>query len=257
MDQSADLSSIAITHQLSLIERVWGVGATILSVVYTVILVFVAAALAPFKDGHLVTPVMRVWCWLIFHTCSITAEVEGLEHIQGLDTFILVSNHKSLIDILAVLHFVPRETRFLAKREIMKVPLFGYAMARSGNIVIDRQSGGRSVRHAIATMRAGYCLCVFAEGHRFNDNLIHEFNEGAAWLALATKSPCVPIAIVGSGALMPRGSKFVIPGRRFRIEMGAPISVEGLRSADRAGLTSRLESSVRELYECARDRSGY
>lgn len=235
--------------------RIWGVVATILSVFYTAILVFPAAGLARFRDGHFVTQVMRLWCWLILGTCGIKAEVEGLEHILGLDTFILVSNHKSLVDILAVLHWFPREVRFLAKREIMQVPLFGYAMARSGNVVIDRQSGGRAVRNAIATMRAGYCLCVFAEGHRFNDNLVHEFNEGAAWLALATRSVCVPMAIIGTGALMPRNAKFVVPGRRIRIVIGAPISVEGLRSADRAELTRRLEDAVRKLFECASDNT--
>ncbi len=139
-----------------LLARAWGVAATLLSVLYTIILVIPAAAFARFNDGHLVTPIMRLWCRLIFLTCGITAEIEGLEHLAGLDTFILVSNHKSLLDILAVLRWIPRETRFLAKREIMKAPVFGYAMARSGNIVIDRQSGGRAVRHAIATMRAGY-----------------------------------------------------------------------------------------------------
>jgi 1-acyl-sn-glycerol-3-phosphate acyltransferase len=222
--------------------------ATVLSVLYTAILVIVAAAVAPFRQGHWVTPVMRLWCWLIFHTCGITAEVDGLEHVEGLDSFILASSHKSLFDILAILYLIPRETRFIAKREIMKVPLIGYAMARSGNVVIDRQTGGRAVRHAIAAMRSGYSICVFAEGHRFSDNVVHEFSDGAAWLAQASKRPCVPLAISGTLALMPRGAKFVVPGRRIRLAIGAPITIEGLRGADRAEVTRRLEAEVRRLY---------
>lgn len=251
MNHDTSVSAIAAVARDGLLARIWGFVATILSVVYTIVLVLFAAAAAPFRRGHWVTPIMRLWCWLIFHTCGITAEVEGLEHLAGLDSFILVSNHQSLLDILAILYLIPRETRFLAKREIMQVPLLGFAMARSGNIVIDRKSGGRAIRHALERINDGYSICVFAEGHRFSDNQVHEFNDGAAWLAIATRQSCVPLAISGTLALMPRGAKFVRPGRRIRLALGPPLMTAGLRGADRSELTRRLETAVRELFRGA------
>jgi 1-acyl-sn-glycerol-3-phosphate acyltransferase len=191
---------------------------------------------------------MRLWSWLILRTCFISAEIEGLEHLRGLDSFILVANHKSLVDILAIVRLIPREVRFVAKREITQVPVLGYAMAHSGNIVIDRQSGGRAIRHALAALREGYSICFFAEGHRFNDDRVHEFNDGAAWLAIATKQVCVPLAISGTGALMPRGSRFVRPGLRIRLALGAPIATVGMRGGDRGELSRRLEGAVREMF---------
>jgi 1-acyl-sn-glycerol-3-phosphate acyltransferase len=248
MNHDASVSEMAVTVRTGLLARLWGVAATVLSVLYTIVLVLFAAAVAPIRRGHWVTPVMRLWCWLIFHTCGITAEVQGLEHLAGLDSFILVSNHQSLLDILAILYLIPRETRFLAKREIMRVPVIGFTMARSGNIVIDRKSGGRAIRHALERIRDGYSICVFAEGHRFSDNQVHEFNDGAAWLAIATRQPCVPLAISGTLALMPRGAKFVRPGRRIRLALGPPLMTTGLRGADRSELTRQLEAAVRDLF---------
>jgi 1-acyl-sn-glycerol-3-phosphate acyltransferase len=236
------------TRTLDLFTRTWGVTATILSVLYTAVLVVFAAAVAPLRGGHWVTPIMRFWCWLIFHTCGITGEVEGLEHIDGLDTFVLVSNHQSLFDILAILYLIPRETRFIAKREIMQVPLIGFAMARSGNIVIDRKTGGHAIRHALAQISQGYSICVFAEGRRHSDNQVHEFSDGAAWLAIATRQACVPMAISGTLAVMPRGALFVKPGRHIKLVIGQPLSTQDLRGKDRTELTRRLESAVRERF---------
>jgi 1-acyl-sn-glycerol-3-phosphate acyltransferase len=229
-------------------SRWWGAIATILSVLYTAIICVPVALLAELNDGHYVSPLMRLWARLIFHTCGISAEVTGLEHLQGLDAFILVSNHQSLVDIIAVTHLIPREVRFVAKHELTKVPVLGYGIAHSGNVVIDRGSGGRTLRHALAKMRASYSFCVFAEGHRYSDNRVHEFNDGAAWLAITTQRACIPMAISGTAAIIPRGAKFALAGRRIRLAIGEPIPTAGLRSADRAELTRRLENAVRELF---------
>jgi 1-acyl-sn-glycerol-3-phosphate acyltransferase len=247
MEHEADFSTISTASKPNLAIRFWGFFATVLSVLYTAVLVFPTALAAAIGRGHWVTPIMRLWSWLIFVTCGITAEVEGRENLIGLDACILVSNHQSLFDILALIYLVPRETRFVAKREIMKIPVLGFAMKRSGNVIIDRQSGGHGIRRAVDAMRQGYSICVFAEGHRHSDNQVHEFSDGAAWLAIAAKRACVPIAISGTAALMPRGARFVRPGLRIRLVIGRPIATAGLHGRDRTELTGKLEAAVREL----------
>jgi 1-acyl-sn-glycerol-3-phosphate acyltransferase len=246
--EGAELSADTIVPRAGIASRWWGAIATILSVLYTAIICIPVALLAKVNQGHYVSPLMRLWAWLIFRTCGISAEVEGLEYLRGLDAFILVSNHQSLFDIIAITHLIPREVRFVAKRELTKVPVLGYGIAHSGNVMIDRSSGGRALRHALSAMRAGYSLSVFAEGHRHSDNRIHEFSDGAAWLAIATRHACVPMAISGTAALMPRGAKFARTGQRIRLAIGEPIMTAGLRSADRAELTKRLEMAVRSLF---------
>jgi 1-acyl-sn-glycerol-3-phosphate acyltransferase len=248
MDHNAEATEAAIVRKAGLLKRLWGVIATILALVYTAIIAPLAALASLFGQGHAVSPLMRGWSRLILRTCGVKAEVAGIENLDGLDSFVLVANHQSMFDILATIDLIPREVRFVAKRELRRIPFIGFALAHSGNILIDRDRGGRAIRRAVEAARAGYSICIFAEGHRFSDDRVHEFNDGAAWLAIAARLPCVPMALSGTLALFPRGAKFVIPGGRIRIALGKPIVTKGVRSADRAELTRRLEAEVRATF---------
>jgi 1-acyl-sn-glycerol-3-phosphate acyltransferase len=248
---SADQGETGATSPMMLqraLERLWGIIATGLAVLCTAILIWPAMLVSLFANGHLCTPIFRMWARVILFTLDISAEIVGAENLQDVPSFVLVSNHQSLLDILAVLLLIPREMRFLAKREIMQVPLIGFALEHSENIVIDRASGGRAIRRALTVVDHGYSICVFAEGRRFNDNRVHEFNQGAAWLAIATSRPCIPMAIIGTGELMPRGARFAWPRRRIRLVLRPPISTLGLRGADRTGLTERLQAEVEAAF---------
>ncbi len=244
MDEKAAATEFAIP-KISLMRWLWGVIATILSLIYTVIFSIPSALASFFDNGHAATPIIRAWSWCIIRTCGIRIEMEGLENLRGLGPFVIVSNHQSLFDILATILMIPGEVRFVAKKEILKLPVLGFILHKSENIVIDRGAGGKAIRRSIEVARHGYSICVFAEGHRSSDNRVHEFSDGAAWLAILTKLPCVPLAISGTVAMMPRGAKFVVPGRRMRMKIGTPIPTAGLKSADRAELTRILEAAVR------------
>lgn len=239
---------LAAAPRAGLLNRAWGAVAVAMALVYTALLSTLAALTAPFFDGHAVSHIGRLWGWLIIRTCGLQVEIEGLEHLQGLGSFVMVSNHQSMFDIFAILAYIPGETRFVAKKELRRVPLVGYAMGRSGHIFVDRERGGSAIRRAIEVSRLGYNLCVFAEGTRFSDNQVHEFNDGAAWIAIATRRPCIPIAISGSAAIFPRGARVVVPGRRIRITIGTPIETRDLKSGDCFTLTRRLEAAVRAAF---------
>ena len=245
MDEKARASELIIPSRPGLLRTLWGASATVISVLHTIIFAFPAAIASFFNNGHAATPVIRAWSWSIIRTCGVRIEVEGLEHLRGLGPCILVSNHQSLFDILAVILKIPGEVRFVAKKEILKLPVLGFILHKSENVVIDREAGGKAIRRAIEVIRHGYSICVFAEGHRYSDNRVHEFSDGAAWLAILAKIPIVPMAISGTASMMPRRAKFVFPGRRMRMVIGAPISTAGLKSGDREALTRRLEEAVR------------
>ena len=230
------------------LKLIWGTAATILSVLYTVAIAPTAAALAALGMHRSVSTLSRLWGWLIILTCGIKVEIEGLEHLRGLKSYVLVTNHQSFFDIFAILAYMPGDTRFVAKKELLRIPFIGYTLRKNQHIVIDRQRGGKSIRRALEAARNNYPICVFAEGHRFSDNRVHEFSEGAAWLAIATRVPCVPMAIMGSAAFFPREAKVVVPGSRMRMKICPPIPAEG---ADRAELTRTLEETVRAAFDPA------
>jgi len=232
----------------SIIEFIWGAAATALAVFYTAILAPCAALVSILGYPHLATPISRLWGLLIVRTSGVKVVIEGLEHLAGLNSYVLVSNHQSFFDIFAICAWMPGEPRFVAKQELGKIPVLGLAMRRSGHVMIDRAKGGQAIRKALKIAREGFSIVIFAEGTRFSDNRVHPFNDGAAWLAIATRQKCVPMAISGSASFFPRGARIVRPGRRMRMAIGPAIDTTQLRGADREALTQKLEESVRSLF---------
>jgi len=190
----------------------------------------------------------RVLARAIIRAVGAKVDLQGLENIENVPSFVLVSNHQSAIDVLAILAWFPRQVRFVAKKELSKIPVFGYALKNGGHIVVDRERGGQMLRKAVEVAKDGHCIVFFPEGHRFSDGRVHRFNHGAAWLALLTKKPCVPIAIGYSAALMPTSCKLLIPGQTIHLAIGSPIPTGDLQAADRDKLTRRLEQAVRDMF---------
>jgi 1-acyl-sn-glycerol-3-phosphate acyltransferase len=234
--------------QRGVVEFIWGATATALAVFYTAALAPCAALVGLFGYPHLATPISRLWGWLIVHTSGVKVEIDGLEHLAGLKSYVLVCNHQSFFDIFAICAWMPGEPRFVAKQELGKIPVLGLAMRRSGHIMIDRAKGGQAIRKALKIAREGFSIVVFAEGTRFSDNRVHPFNDGAAWLGIATRQKCVPMAVSGTASFFPRGARIVRPGRRMRMAIGPPIDTTELRGADREALTRELEATVRALF---------
>jgi 1-acyl-sn-glycerol-3-phosphate acyltransferase len=241
-------SSYTAAAPRGIFNLAWGVVATFLSAVWTAICATGAALSALMNKPHWVTVVTRAWGRGIIAVCGIKVQIEGLENLAGLKSYVLVANHQSFFDIFASAAFMPGEPRFVAKKELLKIPIVGFAMQKGGHIIIDRDAGGQAIRKAIKIIQSGLDVCVFAEGHRYNDNRVHEFNDGAAWLAILSRLPAVPMSISGSGVFFPRGAMFVTPGLTMRMIIGKPIPTENLRSADRTELTRQLEEAVRATF---------
>ena len=248
MGSQPQVSSYTAAAPRGVFNLVWGAVATFLSALWTAVCATGAAIAATLGKMHAVTVFSRAWGRGIIRLCGIKVQIEGLENLAGLKSYVLVSNHQSFFDTFAIAGFMPGDPRFVAKKELLKIPIVGYAMRRGGHILIDRDAGGQAIRKAIQVIRSGLDVCVYAEGHRYNDGRVHEFEDGAAWLAILSKLPAVPMSISGSGRFYPRGAMIVTPGLAMRMVIGKPISTEGMRSADRGELTRRLEDAVRATF---------
>src|SRR5271170_3270313 len=163
MGNNAQAPGLEIGAPTGPFKFAWGVIATALSVLYTAVLAPFAALFAALDRPIWVCAVGRLWAWLIIRTCGVSVEIEGLENLAGLDACILVANHQSFFDIFAAIAFIPGQVRFVAKKELMKIPLMGYAIRNSEHVVIDRESGGGAIRKAVKIIRSGRRMCVFAE----------------------------------------------------------------------------------------------
>lgn len=128
---------------------------------------------------------------------------------------IFVCNHTSNLDIVILPAILPREVRFVAKREIKNVPFFGPAFGAAGAVFIDRSDPAGAVaamRRGVRTLPGGWSLAIFPEGTRSKDGSLQRFKRGVVHMALATGMPIVPIGIVGARESWGRGQFLMRPG---------------------------------------------
>lgn len=243
-----DIGRAAEVSSRGVLNLLWGVAATMLCVLYTLILAPSAALFAASGRITAVDWLTKIWAGLIIRTCGVRVDIRGIENLHGVANCVIVANHQSFFDIFASIACLPGDVRFVAKKELLKIPVIGYTLRRVGHVIVDRQAGGKSIRNATEVARRGYHIVVFAEGHRYSDNRVHEFNDGGAWLAIMTRLPAVPMAISGTGSFFPREARVVIPGRTMRMTICPPVPTDGMKSADRTALTRRLEEAVRAAF---------
>src|SRR5258708_8611905 len=143
----------------------WGVVATTLAAIWTMICATGAALSALMNKPPWVTMVRGAWGRGIIAVSGIKVEIEGLENLAGLKSYVLVANHQSFFDIFASAAFMPGDPRFVAKKELLKIPIVGFAMQRGGHIIIDRDAGGQAIRKAIKNFPSALDDCWVALIH--------------------------------------------------------------------------------------------
>lgn len=198
--------------------------------------------------------IMRWWGKGFIRIGGWKVRVEGLEHLPA-GGAILASNHQSLVDIPLFVAALPREVRFIAKRELGRIPLFGTAMAAAGNLFIDRedpQDAVHLVRKATNRMERGQMVVVFPEGTRSRDGTIGEFKPGAFYLARKTGVPLLPVLIEGGHKALPRGSLLFRPSA-LSVKVLPPVTADDGRPLDREEMA---EETRRRILSARREREG-
>lgn len=193
----------------------------------------------------------REWSQTLLHAADTRVVLENAEVIDPDRPQILVSNHVSWFDVLAIAGWIPGKFRFVAKKELEKVPFFGPAWLASGHISIDRHDRASAIESLRVARRRleedRPTVILFAEGTRSPTGELRPFKKGAFVLAIQTGVEVVPAAVLGSREVMAKGSWKIHRGRTVTVRFGEPISVEGLGLDDRNALTERAHAAVAEL----------
>jgi len=243
------LFSFAVQHPL---RYLWGLAADayIFSSTIVIGLIAIIATLIG-RSGRPIDVLGRLWSRWIVRVCGIDLEIEGLERLTPGQSYVLISNHLSNFDIWCTLGFMPFTTRFVAKKELLRLPVFGQALALSDHIVIDRQNPEGAIKKinaAAARTTEGIGLLFYAEGTRSRDGKIHEFKKGGVSLALRSRLPIVPVTVSGTRKFLPRGCAVIRPGGRVRIVLGDPIPTADLAYESRDELNERVRQIVISNY---------
>lgn len=195
----------------------------------------------------------RLWTGVLLAIAGIRLKVREAVPIDWQRAHVICANHASIFDILALVRVVPIPFRFVAKRELVKWPIIGWALRPSGQIVIDRQNRPnalRAIAEAAARKIRGQVI-FFVEGTRSRTGELLPFKKGAFHFALDQRLPILPAAICGSYAALARVPWWRLnPGRTIEIRFGTPIEsdgeargVEQLMAATREQIAGELRAS--------------
>ncbi|GAC1602775.1 MAG: hypothetical protein NVS4B10_15080 [Myxococcales bacterium] len=211
--------------------------------------------------------VLRFWCRLVLAVAGARVIVRREAVLDPRKSYVFVCNHTSNMDVPAVLATTPTPLRFIAKRELSRVPFFGAAARRMGHVFIDRKDSHGAAKAIRARIHRGFetgvALFFFAEGTRATTEELLPFKKGAAVAALDTQLDVVPIAVAGARkVLLPKGLSLFRPGP-IAVVFGAPIPIasfdydtrDALVAAQRAGVEAALREA-RALLEAGELRDG-
>ncbi|MGE3178581.1 MAG: lysophospholipid acyltransferase family protein [Vicinamibacterales bacterium] len=176
--------------------------------VYTLVLGAASIASSLFDHrGHFAHRCARAWSWLILKTTGVRVTVEGLERIVPGTTYIFVSNHQSIYDIPVIFASLDFQLRIIAKASLARFPVLGWHLKRGGHLFVDRTNPDRAgiLRRWRALVTDGLSLIIFAEGTRSWDGRVGRFKGGSFLLAMEAGLPVVPLAVINTRAVMPKG----------------------------------------------------
>lgn len=199
-----------------------------LGVAITAFMSFWSVVFSVFPDAdNKIHKVASLWAKILLRLCNARVYVIGRENISQSRPQIFMANHQSDFDILISLAHIPIQFRWIAKKELFAIPVFGAAMRSAGYIEIDRSNHEKAMQgmeEAALKIRAGKSIMTFPEGTRSRDGEIKPFKQGAFHLAIKSGVPIVPVSIIGSGLIMPKRSLKVTPGQ-IKIVIGKPVDV--------------------------------
>jgi 1-acyl-sn-glycerol-3-phosphate acyltransferase len=197
-------------------------------------------------DMRTVERQQRKWGTSIAAAAGLEVAVEGAHLVDPARPYVVVSNHVSALDPVVLFAALPIGVTYVAKRELLGVPVFGPIIARTGAIFIDRHDSARShaaMDDAAQRVRDGQSVLVFAEGTRSRTGKLKPFKKGGFVLAIAAQVEVLPVSLCGVFEKLPPGGVVPRPGK-VTVKIHAPVATAGMGYGDRDGLAERVRAAI-------------
>lgn len=168
-----------------------------------------------------------IWSRLCCAVVPLKVNVSGKKNYQRTRSYVIVANHQSMADIPVIHGFLGLNIKWIMKKELEKIPIFGFACHKLGCIYVDRknsQAAIQSIRAAKSNLSEKASVLFFAEGTRSRDGSVMPFKKGAFRFAHETGLPILPVTIKNSLDILPSGSLDLIPGQ-IEIVVHQPIHI--------------------------------
>jgi 1-acyl-sn-glycerol-3-phosphate acyltransferase len=217
--------------------------------VYTIVLGAASIISSLFdRRGYFAHACARTWSALILKTTGVRVTVEGLDRISQRATYVFVSNHQSIYDTPVIFTSLPHQLRIIAKESLARFPVLGWHLKRGGHLFVDRQRPDRAgiLKRWRMLVSEGLSLIIYAEGTRSADGRVARFKAGSFMLAIQSGLPIVPLAVIGTRRVMPKGRLRTEPAD-VRLVIHEPIQppvIDGPTIQDAKALADRVHHIV-------------
>lgn len=209
--------------------------ATVLFSTLAIVLSYISKRFAARSGGFL-------WAKAICLITPMSVAIEGRDKIKPGQSYVVVANHQSFYDVVALYAKMGMDLRWVMKAELRKIPVFGYANERVGNVYVDRKKSAaavESIRQAESLLKKGTSLVFFPEGTRSVTGELGAFKKGAYMTAIDIKLPILPVTIAGTGKVLPATTFGLLPGKA-KITVHDPIDISGV---DKDGIEELMKAS--------------
>lgn len=199
------------------------------------------------EHDKLVFQIVQKWAQSLVKLAGAKVTVRGLENVPRDESVVFISNHQGNFDIPILLGYIDKPKAFIAKIEILKMPIIRTWMTHMKCVFMDRSDVRQSLRTistAAEYLKQGYSMVIFPEGTRSKGDKLGEFKSGSFKLALKAGAPIVPVTIRGSYRIMEQNG-FIIKPAEVEVIISEPISTKGLTKEESADLPEK----VREVIE--------
>ncbi|MCC6620376.1 MAG: 1-acyl-sn-glycerol-3-phosphate acyltransferase [Deltaproteobacteria bacterium] len=206
------------------------------------------AALAGDRAGRIWWPASRLWARGFLQSAGVTDFiVKGDEVMYDGAPYVLMANHQSHLDPPALIRSSERPIGFLTKKELERIPVFGWAVRATGHVFIDRKNRDKSfasIDRAAAQVAEGRCILVFPEGTRSTTEDLLPFKKGGFVLAIKAGVPIIPVGVAGTRRILPAQSPVVVGRGPVSIVYGQPIPTAGATIDDKDGIMDEVRRAI-------------
>ena len=201
------------------------------------------------KQGNAQHRIARIWARSCVWASGSKLTVVGTENLHKHPAAVYASNHTSYMDTPVIFSALPFQFRILARSVLWPIPFIGWYLNRSGQIPINTNNPRATLSSLGAgarALRSGMALFVFPEGRRTPNGELQPFLSGAAYLAIRSQLPLVPMVLSGVYELLPIHTRHFYPGD-LTLTVGEPILTAGMTIRQTDVLTAQLRSAIENL----------
>lgn len=198
------------------------------------------------EHDRLTNQTAKNWAQALVKLAGVTVEIQGEENIPSQGSVLFVSNHQGNFDIPILLGYINKPKAFIAKIELLKIPLIRTWMTHLKCVFMDRSDIRQSLKvinQAAVHLKEGYSMVIFPEGTRSKGSTLGEFKPGSLKLGLKAGVPIVPMTIQGSYKIM-ENNGFLIKPAHVKITVFKPIPTQGLTKEEAADLPEKVRSII-------------